>query len=272
MARRAGLVWIPPVRRAAWMTFDADLTACAALVEKADPDRFASVMASPVAARKVLFPIYAFNVEVSRVPWVTQEPMIAEMRLQWWRDVLEEIASGGAVRRHEVATQLSEVIDANGARILDQLIVARRWDIYKEAFEDETQLDSYLSDTAGGLMWTAACALGADPTAKERVTALGRAAGFARFLSAVPALEKSGRIPLVDGRPDAVAQRARSALEAIDRRQVRRLVSSAAWPALTEAFWAQDILRQVKNDPHRVASGVLQVNPLLRSLRLWQWS
>ena len=35
-------------------------------------------MAAPVAARRVLFPLYAFNVEVARAPWVTQEAMIAE--------------------------------------------------------------------------------------------------------------------------------------------------------------------------------------------------
>ena len=53
------------------------LNACAALVERSDPDRFRATMAAPVAARRVLFPIYAFNVEVTRAPWVTQEVMIA---------------------------------------------------------------------------------------------------------------------------------------------------------------------------------------------------
>ena len=33
------------------MSFDPDVTACAALVEKADPDRFLAVIAAPVAAR-----------------------------------------------------------------------------------------------------------------------------------------------------------------------------------------------------------------------------
>ena len=51
--------------------------ACAALVEKADPLRFRAAMAAPVPARKVLFPLYAFNIEVARAPWVTQEAMIA---------------------------------------------------------------------------------------------------------------------------------------------------------------------------------------------------
>ena len=76
------------------MSFDA----CAALVERGDPQRFRAAMAAPPEARRVLFPLYAFNVEVARAPWVTQEPMIAEMRLQWWRDALEEIAMGGRVR------------------------------------------------------------------------------------------------------------------------------------------------------------------------------
>ena len=89
------------------MTFDDDLIACAQMVERADPDRFRALMATPVAARAKLFPIYAFNIEAARAPWVTQETMIAEMRLQWWRDALEEIRSGATVRRHEVVTPLA---------------------------------------------------------------------------------------------------------------------------------------------------------------------
>ena len=65
------------------------LQACADLVARGDPDRFRATMAGPLAARRVLFPLYAFNIEVSRAPWVTGEPIIAEMRLQFWRYVIE---------------------------------------------------------------------------------------------------------------------------------------------------------------------------------------
>ncbi|MEC7259362.1 MAG: squalene/phytoene synthase family protein, partial [Pseudomonadota bacterium] len=92
------------------MEFDANLTACARIVEQGDPDRFLAAMAAPVQARRVLFPLYAFGVEIARAPWVTQEPMIAEMRLQWWRDALEEIASGAPARRHEVVTPLASLL------------------------------------------------------------------------------------------------------------------------------------------------------------------
>ncbi|MCB1311397.1 MAG: squalene/phytoene synthase family protein, partial [Sedimentitalea sp.] len=70
------------------MSLGADLDACAGLVQRGDLERFMATMAAPVAARRVLFPLYAFNLEVARAPWVTQEPVIAEMRLQWWRDAL----------------------------------------------------------------------------------------------------------------------------------------------------------------------------------------
>ena len=59
------------------------LQACANLVARADPERFAAAMAAPLAARAVLLPVYAASIEVARAPWLTQEPMIAEMRLQW---------------------------------------------------------------------------------------------------------------------------------------------------------------------------------------------
>jgi phytoene/squalene synthetase len=71
------------------------LEACADLLRRGDPDRFLAAMAAPPAARRVLLPLYAFNLEVARAPQVTAEPMIAEMRLQWWRDALAEIAAGG---------------------------------------------------------------------------------------------------------------------------------------------------------------------------------
>ncbi|MBW4708028.1 squalene/phytoene synthase family protein [Roseobacter sp. YSTF-M11] len=261
------------------MTFDADLNACASLVEKGDPDRFAATMASPVAARRVLFPLYAFNVEVSRAPWVTQETMIAEMRLQWWRDALEEIGSGVTVRRHSVVSPLADILDAEGARTLDRLIAARRWDIYREAFEDAAHFKAYLTETAAGLMWVAMRALTqaqAQPDPEEEsgkaVRRLGYATGLARFLQAVPALEAQGRIPLVDGRSDGVAALARSALADCGTPAVyRRLLARPARPALTEAFLTKSILTQVVRTPQRVAQGTLAVSPLRRSYALWRW-
>ena len=247
------------------MDFDDDVIGCAKLVERGDPDRFAAAMAAPVAARAVLFPIYAFNLEVARAPWVTAEPMIAEMRLQWWRDALDEIRAGGAVRRHEVVTPLARCLDAEGAALLDRLVQARRWDIYRDAFEDAGHFASYLEQTAGHLMIVAAGALGR----VERQVALdaGYAQGLAAFLRAVPELEAKGRIPLVDGRAEAVAVLAQDGLLRLERAR-RAWVPAAVRPAFLAAWQAGPLLRMAARAPGRVADGTLALGAFGKRARL----
>lgn len=243
------------------------LHACATLVEKADPDRFRATMAAPVTARRVLFALYAFNVEVSRAPWVTQEPMIAEMRLQWWRDALEEIAGGGPVRKHEVVDALADVLDAEGAALLDGLIAARRWDVYKDAFEDAAHFDSYIDATSGHLMWTAARLLG--PAEETPVRDFAHAVGVANFLRGVPALEQGGRVPLLDGTQAGVAALARDALERMTAaRRARAAVSRDAGHALLAGHMARPVLTRAVKQPSAVAQAALDPQPLAHSLRL----
>ncbi len=171
------------------------LEACADLVRTADPDRYAVTIIAPEEAQKILWPLYAFNVEVSRAPWVTQEPLIAEIRLQWWRDALEEIREGKPVRSHALTEPLAAVLDAEGAMLLDTLVDARKWDIYPDPFNDQSGFDAYIDKTAGGLMWTAARLLGADGETSIRNYAASL--GTASFLRAVPELKSRGRKPLI---------------------------------------------------------------------------
>ena len=240
-----------------------DLNACARIVEKADTERFMAAMAAPVAARRVLFPLYAFNAEVVRAPWVTQEHMIAEMRLQWWRDVLEEIRSGGQVRRHEVATPLAEVLDEEGTRLLDELILARRWDVYREPHEDAAGFEEYLVKTSGHLMWTAARALGADEAMDAPVLDAGYAHGLGNLFRAIPALEQAGRVPLVDGRPDAVRKLASKALQRlVFARQTRGFIGKTAGAALLPVWKTSALLKRAAAQPSRVSDGALDISPI----------
>ena len=249
------------------------LEACARIVEKGDPDRFLAAMAAPVEARRVLFPLYAFNVEVTRAPWVTEEPMIAEMRLQWWRDALEEIAEGRPVRKHEVTTALAQVLDAEGAQALDRLVAARRWDVYKDAFEDEGHFQEYLQATSGELMWQAARALGAQDFARETITDYGAAVGLSRYLGAVAALEGLGRVPLVDGRREAVVKLAQDALINAGAASVAyKTIPTAARAALMEGWQAGPVLHQIKRQPQRVQEGAVGLSEFRKKARLLRWS
>ena len=249
------------------MTLNDDLNACAAIVQRGDPDRFMAAMAAPVAARSVLFPLYAFNVEVSRAPWVTQETMIAEMRLQWWRDAIEEIAAGGPVRRHEVVTPLAEVLTRDLAKKMDEFIAVRRWDIYKDPFEDAAHFDRYIDWTAGTLMWVSACLLGrAD---EDVVRNVGYAGGMAAWLRAIPEFEARGRVPLLDGTGEGVRALARGALQRLhSARASRSAVSSAAAPALLPGWQAGPILKQAITRPQDVGAGLLGQSEARKRLSL----
>ncbi|MEX5729243.1 phytoene synthase [Rhodovulum iodosum] len=231
------------------------IAACADLVRRGDPDRFLAAMAAPPGARAVLFPLYAFNLEVARAPWVTAEPLIAEMRLQWWRDALAEIAGGAPVRRHEVATPLAQAIGPDEARLLDALVAARRRDIAGAPFPDAAALEAYIDATSGHLVWAAARALGAR-TGEGAVRDLAQAAGMANWLLAVPELSARGHSPLPDDRAPAVAALARGALARLARaRAARGEIPAAAQPALLAGWRAGAILNRAATAPGRVAEG-----------------
>ena len=231
------------------------VAACAAIVQRGDPDRFLAAMAAPVPARAALFPLYAAYLEIARAPWVTAEPMIAEMRLQWWRDAMTE-AAAGQVRAHEVVTPLAEVIAARAlpAALFHEIAEARRWDIYRAAHGDEAALIAYLDGTGGALMALAVRALGIEADAGAR--ALGRAQALASYLRAVPELEARGRVPLVDGRAGAVTALARQGLGWLAEARAAGLPRAAA-PALRAAWQAGPVLRLAAREPARVGQGAL---------------
>jgi len=240
---------------------------CAAQVERADPDRFMAAMAAPPMARDVLFPLYAFNVEISRAPWVTKEPMIAQMRLHYWRDILDEIHNDKAPRPHEVATPLAGLIGPDEAALLDQLVVARHWDIHSDPFENQDAFDDYIAKTSGNLMLVAARLLGVVDAQTVHDFAYG--VGIANYLRAAPALAAAGRVPLLDGRPEALQELAQGALDRLQRaRKNRKGIAPNARAALLSGWQSAALLKQVVASPQGVADGALGLSEFSRKMRL----
>jgi 15-cis-phytoene synthase len=254
------------------MKFDDDIKACAELVQKADGDRFQAVMAAPVAARPLLFALYAFNVEIARAPHASAESMIAEMRLQWWRDIGGEIAAAGPVRRHFVATPLARLLTPEMARNFEALTEARRWDIYRDPFADQAEFDAYIDATSGGLMWIAAAALGQADEQVVRDFAYG--CGVANWLRAIPELVAIKRVPLLDGTPKGVQALARKGLNKImNARMQGGRISTSAGVALLSGWQAEAILKQAIRQPERVAQGALGASEFRRRAGLiWRAS
>jgi phytoene/squalene synthetase len=248
-----------------------DLEGCARLVEDGDPGRFAATMAGPPAARLVLWPLYAVNLEIARAPWAAREPVLAEMRLQWWIDTLRELAEGHERPGHPVTAALAPLLmrDPGIGGLLVALAEARRWDCWPEPFGDRGHFAAYLDATSGNLMWAAARALGAPAAAEGMMRDFAWGAGLARWLVAAPELRARGRHPFVDDRPAALAALAAEGRARIARaRRARHAIPGPARPALWPGLDADAILRRAAADPARIAAGGLAPSEAGRRLRL----
>ncbi|MEO8715382.1 MAG: squalene/phytoene synthase family protein [Acetobacteraceae bacterium] len=151
-----------------------------------DPDRFLTALFAPAEKRETLFVLYAFNHELARARAVVSEPLLALIRLQWWREVVE-----GARRQHEIATPLGAALDAGelNPRDLGAMIDAREAEI--EPIPTLEAWRAYLEGTDGALAVAAGRLLGApDP---DTLRGPGAAYGAGRVLRATPALARRQR-------------------------------------------------------------------------------
>jgi phytoene synthase len=266
-----------------------ELSYCGAEVHRHDPDRFLTALYAPPSARESLLTLYAFNLEIAKIREQVSEPMLGEIRLQWWREAIEEAYAGGAVRRHAVAEPLAAVIRDRGlTRVhFDRLIDARAVDLDDTPPPTAQALTDYAEATSASLVWLVLEALGAEAAGVGRH--VGIAWALVGLLRAMPHHLRQGRVYLpedlaaefaVDRRAlremkpspalaaavRALADRARGHLR--DARAQRRDVPKAALPALLPAVLADGHLRRLARAGYDVFDARLAERPGLLSARL----
>jgi len=197
-----------------------------AQIRRVDPDRWLTsrFIADP-AVRADVIALYAFDHELARAPRAASTALLAEIRLTWWREVLDEIFAGGAARRHPVAEALGEAVRR---RDLQRAPLEAMIDGQIEAL-DLTDLDPAAAQAwADAVQGSAACLAATilDPASPSEPAAVaGRAWGLAL-------LRRSGHAG------DAVVlPLLRSALG--DARQLAGTLSVAALPAALPARLAR---------------------------------
>ena len=81
------------------------------LIRRVDPERWLSsrFMADPVKRADVIA-LYAYDHELARAPKVASSSLLGEIRLTWWREVLDEAFEGRPVRHHPTAQAIAAVI------------------------------------------------------------------------------------------------------------------------------------------------------------------
>ncbi|MEE2759876.1 MAG: squalene/phytoene synthase family protein [Pseudomonadota bacterium] len=141
------------------------LTELGRQVRERDWERFICALFAPNERRQALFAILAFNAELARTRSVVSEPLLGEVRLQWWRDALATIYDdtgvvpvgsplladlASAIRRYHLPRQ-----------VLDAMIDARSADLEMAPHADLDALLAYASATSGGVTELTLYALGA---------------------------------------------------------------------------------------------------------------
>jgi NADH dehydrogenase [ubiquinone] 1 alpha subcomplex assembly factor 6 len=83
-------------------------------VRRVDRDRFLAALFAPEPQRRGLLALLAFDHELSRTRTVTREPMLARIRLEWWREAVAEAAGEGKPRAQPIVESLSEIVRRHG--------------------------------------------------------------------------------------------------------------------------------------------------------------
>ena len=238
------------------------LNHCIKQVSKYDPDKYLALMTCDNQLKKIMFPIYALNIEISRIPWITSDRIIAEMRLQWWLDLLSSFEESGTCVDHPIAHALKEHLINNkiGIRLLKETVRARIWDIHSNHHENEIGLWNYIECTSSNLLKSC---LGSDVS----ITSYGRGVGMAFYLLAVPKLLELGRNPLPDLSDDALYNLAKKAAEEIDSARKNPLVPRTV-AGFRLGWMAPIVLRKIMKKPRLVLSGELQSSDFRKKIRL----
>ncbi|AYD01519.1 phytoene/squalene synthase family protein [Neorhizobium sp. NCHU2750] len=164
-------------------------THCLSMLRETDRDRYLACLLSPEEKRGALASLYAFNAEIARVRDVVREALPGEIRLQWWRDLIDGNASGES-SGNPVAAALMETVERY--RLPKQTLIAmteaRIFDLYDDPLPDRNALEGYAGETASALIQLASLVLSAEDAAQSAEAAghAGVAQSIAGFLMLLP--------------------------------------------------------------------------------------
>ncbi|MBX3580993.1 MAG: phytoene/squalene synthase family protein [Rhizobiaceae bacterium] len=130
------------------------------VVRTVDRDRYVAALYAPEEKRGDLLALYAFNAEIAGIRDRVSQALPGEMRIQWWRDVIEG-RSMDAATGHPVASALLTAIERNALPIhaFQNYLDARIFDLYDDPMPSRGDLEGYCGETAAAIIQLSALIL-----------------------------------------------------------------------------------------------------------------
>jgi phytoene synthase len=262
---------------------------CEDLVRAADKDRFLATLFAPAEQRGPLFALYAFNAEIAGVRDRAREPMPGEIRLQWWRDVLNGERAGEAAA-NPIAAGLIETLarfELSAQRLID-LVEAHAFDLYDDPMPTFEALEGYVRHTSAAVFDLAAriCGVPAEYASERAGLAYGMTALLRSFaLNAsrrqlfvpVEALERGATSedifagqssPWLINALGMLRNRAREHLAAFESQALR--VPAAAMPAFLPVALVPGYLSVMEQPGYDPFKSAVEVPQWRRQWALWR--
>ncbi|WP_284758082.1 phytoene/squalene synthase family protein [Agrobacterium sp. fls2-241-TYG-188a] len=202
---------------------DTTIDPCLTTLRDTDRDRYLACLLAPADKRPALAALYAFNAEIARIRDLVREPLPGEVRMQWWRDLLEGTPHGESLA-NPVASALLDAIEAHNLprQTLINMIEARIFDLYDDVFEDRNALEGYAGETASALIQLASIVLSPEDAARNAEAAghAGVAQAMAGMLLLMPLHRRRGQVYIPGDMLAAAGLDRESFLEGRDKERI----------------------------------------------------
>jgi phytoene synthase len=121
------------------------------LLRSADYDLWLSTLFLPDVReqqRAALVTLFAFHLSLAQISGQVSEPMLGEIRLQWWHDVING-QRGDEARGHPLMAEFLALCKAYHlpTQNLSSMIDARRFDLYDDPMPHWVELEAYCGET-----------------------------------------------------------------------------------------------------------------------------
>lgn len=178
------------------MPSDAALSPAGASARRHDPDRFLAALTAPPARREHLFAVLALEHEIARTRDVVSEPLLGEIRLQWWADAIAALGEGPAPSA-DIVPALAAAVREGGVppSTLAAMVEGRRRDLEDGPPANLDALEDYARATGGAVGRALAAALDQHAPA-EAAVAVGTGWALTGILRAIPWRARHNEISL----------------------------------------------------------------------------